>query len=75
MPMGKGSERNLFRVKSWRTIGKGAHRTVKYGMEEFYNFQHRKTRTKARPWFNPACEKAARDAQKIFNSQMKKLGM
>jgi hypothetical protein len=72
---GKGGERNLFRITSWKAVGKGRNREVEFETEEEYNFELKKTRTKARPWFNPACEKVSKDAEKIFTSQMKKLGM
>jgi hypothetical protein len=76
LPMGgSGGERNLFDVTSFKPIGKGQHRKVKFETEEVYNFERKKTRTQARPWFVPACEKVAKDGQKIFISQMKKLGM
>jgi hypothetical protein len=76
LPMGgSGGERNLFDVTSFTPIGKGKNRGIKFEMEEVYNFERKKTRTEARPWFIPACEKVAKDRKKIFISQMKKLGM
>jgi hypothetical protein len=76
LPMGgSGDERNLFDVVSFTPVGKGQNRKVKFETEEVYNFERRETRTQARPWLLPACEKVAKDGQKIFISQMKKLGM
>jgi hypothetical protein len=76
LPMGgSGDERNLFEVVSFTPIGKGKHRKVEFELEEVYNFERKETRTQARPWLLPACEKVAKDGQKIFISQMKKLGM
>jgi hypothetical protein len=72
---GGGGQRNIFRVTDFKAIGKDFHRKAEYAIEEVYNFEYDATMTTARPWFFPACELVARDAQKIFNSEMKKLGM
>jgi hypothetical protein len=71
---GSGGERNLFRVTSFKPMGKGSERRVEFDIEEVYNFERQKTITTASPWLAPACEDAGKQAQKIFNSQMKKLG-
>jgi hypothetical protein len=76
LPMGgSGDNRNIFRVVSFKTVGTGRNRAVVFDTVQIYNFEHRKTMTKASPFLKPACEKVAKDAQKIFNSQMKKLGL
>ena len=85
LPMYSASgESNIFRVTQFHAEkvakGKGArernrHRTIAFEAVQIYNFKHKKTRTKARPFLRPACEEAARDMQAIFNAQMKKLGM
>jgi hypothetical protein len=72
---GNGNNSNLFRVTSFTPVGEGAHRHIKFTTEMVYSFEHKSTYTKSRPWFIPACEKVAKDRNKIFESQMKKLGM
>jgi hypothetical protein len=67
---GSDTERNLHWVKKFDPKAKKPFET-----KQVYNFSHYKTHTKARKWLEPACEKVSRDAQKIFNSEMKKLGM
>jgi hypothetical protein len=68
---GTGDNRNLHAVVSFKkNSGK-----VEFETEQVYRFDLRKTKTKSQPWLIPACEKVEKDSQKIFNSQMKKLGM
>ena len=84
LPMGSKKERNIFRVTEINFLGvakgKGRrererHRNVEFETEQVYNFEHEKTTTPPRPWFYPACEKADKDFEKIFASQMKKEGL
>jgi len=48
---------------------------VSFRLRQVYGFDRRSTRTKSRPWMRPAYEKVAMDGERIFLSQMKKLGM
>jgi hypothetical protein len=48
---------------------------VAFRLRQVYGFDKPSTRTKPQPWMRPAHEKVARDREKIFISQMKKLGM
>jgi hypothetical protein len=48
---------------------------VEYETEQIYKFDLSETVTRGKPWLVPAANEVARDAQKIFISQMKKLGM
>jgi hypothetical protein len=72
---GNGDERNLIKITSFVPKGKGRHRKVEFDAEQIYNFEHTKTKTKARPFLMPACEKVQKDVAKIYESQMKKLGV
>jgi hypothetical protein len=72
---GNGGERNLHSATSFTTTGNRKNHKVKFETDMVYSFQHKKIRTKSRPWFMPACEKVAKDCQKIFVSEMRKLGM
>jgi hypothetical protein len=72
MPAGNKEERNLFIIKNFRRAGRDK---PEFEMEQVYKFDQPVTHTQATPFFEPACEKVANDAQKIFNSQMKKLGI
>jgi hypothetical protein len=69
--MGKRKYGNLYKVVSFQRTNGG----VKFKTKMLYKLDKKKTRVKAEPWFKPACEKVSRDVQKIFISQMKKLGM
>jgi hypothetical protein len=76
LPMGgTDDQRNLHEVVSFQPIGTGEHREVKIETQQIYKFDLEKTRTKAQPWLEPACEKVAKDIPNIFVSQMKKLGL
>jgi hypothetical protein len=66
---GNSDKRNLFRVTSFSKNGK----KVKFKMVQVYSFEYRSTRTEEEPWLFPASEMMGRQAQAIFNSQMKKL--
>jgi hypothetical protein len=71
LPYGGNSDnRNLFWVTSFSKNGK----KIKFKMKQVYSFEYRSTKTDAEPWLLPASEKAAKQVQAIFNSQMKKLG-
>ena len=72
---GNGDNRNLHAVVSFQATGTGRSRSVKYETEQIYKFDLPETITRGRPWLVPAAEKVSRDVQKIFISQMKKLGM
>lgn len=74
LPMGfNDEERDVYMVLDFNTFGRGKKRKVRFKKDMVYNFHYSKTLTKAKPWLMPACEKVAKDAQKIFNSQMQKL--
>jgi hypothetical protein len=68
---GSGDQRNLHKVTWFEKNGK----SIAFKLQQVYSFEKDKTITTAKPWFKPACEKVARDTQKIFIGQMKKLGM
>ena len=73
-----GSTRNLHCVTGFKAKGTGSKkspRKIEFKTEMIYNFQHKETVTKSKPWFLPACEKVAKDRGKIFIGEMKKLGM
>ena len=72
---GNGDNRNLHAVVSFEATGTGKSRSIKYETEQIYKFDLPETITRGKPWLVPAAEKVSRDAQKIFISQMKKLGM
>jgi hypothetical protein len=72
---GSGDHRNLHAVVSFKATGAGVTRKVEYETEQIYKFDLPETITRGKPWLIPAAEEAARDAQKIYISQMKKLGM
>lgn len=48
---------------------------VTFRLRQVYGFNKRSTTTKARPWMRPAYERSARDGERIYISQMKKLGL
>ena len=76
IPMGgRGDQRNIFRINNFRFVGKGRNRSVEFDKKMIYNFSRKKTRTQPKPWLMPAAETVAKDAQKIFNSQCRKLGL
>jgi hypothetical protein len=65
---GKGRQRNLHKITSFRKIGD----KVKFKSKQIYKFTQRKTKTDANPWLLPACEKVGKEVLQIFASQMKK---
>jgi hypothetical protein len=69
---GEGKDHALYKVVKFKNK-KGGGFEAKSKM--IINYKHSRTHTKGKHFFRPACEKVARDAQAIFNSQMKKLGM
>ena len=71
IPYGKGDQRNLFAVTSFTKTRKG----VVFRLEQVYSFDKPETVTDAQPWLFPASDKVARQAQAIFNSQCRKLGL
>jgi hypothetical protein len=62
---------NLHFVDSFRASG-GA---VSFRLRQVYSFDYSTTTTQPQPWLLPASNEVARDVEKIFISQMKKLGM
>ena len=73
MPMGGNKEhRNLHKVVSFRKRGRD---NVEFETRQVYRFDMDRTHTPAQPWLWPATEKVAKDGQRIFNSQAKKLGL
>ena len=72
LPMGgSGDQRNLHKVVSFRRRGSGQI----FEAIQVYRFDMDRTHTPAQPWLWPASEKVAKDGQRIFNSQAKKLGL
>jgi hypothetical protein len=69
---GNGDNRNLHRVAGFE---KGSGSSVRFKLKQVYKFDTKETDTPAKPWFVPACEKAAKECRNIWISQMKKLGM
>jgi hypothetical protein len=49
--------------------------SVNFRLRQVYSFDYSSTLTRAQPWLFPAAIEVARDGEKIFISQMKKLGM
>lgn len=68
---GSPGQRNLFAVTRFVKTRKG----VAFKLEQVYGFDKRETTTTPEPWLLPASEKIGRQAQAIFNAQMKKLGL
>jgi murein DD-endopeptidase MepM/ murein hydrolase activator NlpD len=72
VPMGGSKDqRNLHVITSFKSV----EDNVTFKSEQVYKFDKKSTKTKATPWFEPACEKAAKEIEGIFTSQMKKLGL
>jgi hypothetical protein len=69
---GKNGQRNLHQIMSIRGLGE---KKVEIKTRQVYKFDTARTQTPATPWLLPACEKVEKDSQKIFESQMKKLGL
>jgi hypothetical protein len=69
---GNGDNRNLHRVIRFE---KGKGNSVRFKLKQVYKFDKKETETPAKPWFIPACKKAAKDCKNIWISQMKKLGL
>lgn len=67
---GKFVRRNnaIFKVTNFRKTKAGVH----YRLSEILNLKHKTTTTPQNKWLEPASEDAAKDMQKIFNSQMDK---
>lgn len=72
---GSGDHRNLHAVVSFEAKGSGDMRSVKYETEQIYKYDLPETTNEGKPWLVPAANKVAQDVQKIYISQMKKLGM
>jgi hypothetical protein len=68
---GRGNQRNLHIITSFKKSGDN----IRFKSKQIYSFDRKKTKTKSQPWLIPACENVEKDSQKIFNGQMKKLGM
>jgi hypothetical protein len=68
---GSEGQRNLFAVTEFHKTKSG----VAFKLKQIYKFDKPETVTKPEPWLLPASDKAANQAQAIFNSQMKKLGL
>jgi hypothetical protein len=72
IPIGDSKGRaNLFIVKEFH---KNRH-NVAFLLKQVYRFDKPETMTNPEPWLLPASEKVGRQAQGIFNAQMKKLGL
>jgi hypothetical protein len=61
---------NLHFVDSFRSAD-----SVSFRLRQVYSFDYSTTMTQPQPWLLPASNEVARDVEKIFISQMKKLGM
>jgi hypothetical protein len=48
---------------------------VSFKAEMYINKRYERTYTPAKHFFKSACDEVAKDREKIFNSQMKKLGL
>jgi hypothetical protein len=67
-----GEHNSLFRVTKFHNIGKGKYRKVVFDQKLIFNRKYPRTYTPAHNFFMPACQKAAKDLQKIFNKHMEK---
>jgi hypothetical protein len=63
--------KKLFRVENFVSRGN----SDRFRLRQVYGFDRKATVTTAQPWLKPAAEEIARQGEKIFISQMKKLGM
>jgi hypothetical protein len=61
---------NLHFVDSFRAAD-----SVSFRLRQVYSFDYSTTTTQPQPWLLPASNEVASDVEKIFISQMKKLGM
>lgn len=59
----------IFSVQRFRA----GNTNVSFDKKEIYNMQHHATVTPQKKWLEPASEKAARNMQEIYNSQIAKL--
>jgi hypothetical protein len=64
-------QRNLFVVTHFIKSRRG----VAFKLKQIYKFDKPETTTEPEPWLLPASDKVARQAQAIFNAQMKRLGL
>jgi murein DD-endopeptidase MepM/ murein hydrolase activator NlpD len=72
IPMGGSKDqRNLHIITNFKSV----EDNVTFKSKQVYKFDQKSTKTEAKPWFEPACEKAAKEIEGIFASQMKKLGL
>jgi hypothetical protein len=62
---------NLHFVKDFRSNSG----RVTFHLQQVYSFDKKETETEEKPWMKPSYETVAKDSEKIFISQMKKLGM
>jgi hypothetical protein len=69
---GEGNDRALYKVVKFKNRKGGGFEAES---KMIINFRHSRTYTKGKHFFQPACEKAAKDGQRIFISEMAKLGM
>jgi len=65
--------RSIFRVSDFVKSGTGKNSVVAFKAVQMYNIDKAQTMTQARPWLLPASDRAARNAQRIFETQMDKV--
>jgi len=70
--VGASGQTNLYRVTQFVKNGRYG---VAFRLEMIYSFDKTETQTHAQPWLFPASDKVARQAQAIFNAQMKRIGL
>lgn len=63
--------KRLFRVENFLQRDQG----VTFRLRQFYGLDRKSTITSPSPWLLPAAEAVARDGERIFAQQMKKLGL
>jgi hypothetical protein len=63
--------KKIFRVENFVKNGNG----VKFRLRQLYGFDKKKTITRPQPWLKPASDAIAKQGEKIFIGEMKKLGL
>jgi hypothetical protein len=61
----------LFSVTGFRKTSEG----VSFLLHQIYSFDKTETITKSQPWLKPASDTVARQGEKIFINEMRKLGL
>jgi hypothetical protein len=63
--------KKIFRVENFVKTGGG----VKFRLRQVYGLDRKRTKTRPQPWLKPASDAVAKQGEKIFISEMKKLGL